>query len=352
MGIDLLVLRLPPCSGGMERQAYLQAKELSKRVSVKVYSTSEHKNLFEKYRGINFRNINSRKGFALKERLTISIFWSYLVSRNKNEICYVHQGHLLALFLALYIRFNPNIKLFIKIANSGSKFDLNLLSSRYKIAKKIIDKAFSHKRISFLCLSGEIRSQLLDHGVKNEQLIGFRNGVQNVHMKSELQNSQKRRVEFLFLGRLEKVKNLDFIIICAKKYKNYHFSIIGDGSEKLRIQNLLSKDNIKNITICGEIAQQDINFDNYGWLILPSFAEGMSNVMLEASAMGLGIICQDIPANEFIKSINNFVISCNEFLDDGMDNYNIDFTKVQRQELKSYSIEHVSEDLLKIMNLK
>ena len=349
MGIDLLVLRLPPCSGGMERQAYLQAKELSKRVSVKVYSTSEHKNLFEKHRGIKFRNINSRKGFALKERLTISIFWSYLVYRNKNEICYVHQGHLLALFLALYIRFNPNIKLFIKIANSGSKFDLNLLASRYKITKKIIHKVFSHKRISFLCLSREIRSQLLDYGIKNEQLIDFRNGVQNAHMNSELQNSQKRRVEFLFLGRLEKIKNLDFIIICAKKYKNYNFSIIGDGNDKQRVQNLILKKNIKNITICGEISHENINFEKYGWLILPSLAEGMSNVMLEASAMDLGIICQDIPANEFIKSINNFVISCNKFLDDGVDNYDIDFTKVQRQEFKSYLIENVCNNLLEIM---
>ena len=268
MGIDLLVLKLPPCSGGMERQAYLQAKELSKSSPVKVYSTSEDVGLFENDKGITFNNINIRKGFALKERLTILIFWSYLVSRNKSEICYVHQGHILALFLSYYIRFNPSIKLFIKIANSGSKFDLNVLASRYKIAKKIIHKVFSHKRISFLCLSGEIRSQLLDYGIKNEQLIDFRNGVQNTYMNSELQNSQKRREEFLFLGRLEKIKNLDFIIICAKKYKNYHFSIIGDGSEKLRIQNLLSKDNIKNITICGEIAQQDINFENYDVLIM------------------------------------------------------------------------------------
>ena len=115
------------------------------------------------------------------------------------------------------------------------------------------------------------------------------------------------------------------------------------------MQNLILKKNIKNITICGEISHENINFEKYGWLILPSLAEGMSNVMLEASAMDLGIICQDIPANEFIKSINNFVISCNKFLDDGVDNYDIDFTKVQRQEFKSYLIENVCNNLLEIM---
>ena len=333
----------------MERQAYLQAKELSKRISVKVYSTSEHKNLFEKYRGITFRNIKSRKGFALKERLTFLIFWRYLASKNKGEVCYVHQGHLLALFVALYIRINPKIKLYIKIANSGFKFDLNLLTSRYKVAEKIINKVFFHKRISFLCLSSEIKSQLLRRGIHNKQLVDFRNGVRKQYTKNGLQDGPNRGTEFLFLGRLEKVKNLDFIVTCAEKHKNYNFSIVGDGNEKHRIQNLISENNIKNITICGEIPQQDLNFNNYGWLILPSLAEGMSNVMLEASANCLGIICQDIPANDFVKSINNYVIPCSKFLNNGVDDHNIDFTRVQRQEFKFYLIENVCDNLLEIM---
>ncbi|MAJ81445.1 MAG: hypothetical protein CMF41_00850 [Legionellales bacterium] len=352
MGIDLLVLKLPPCSGGMERQAYLQARELSKSLPVTVYSTSKDIELFDNDKSITFKNIKTQKGFALKERLTILIFCSYLISRNKNEICYVHQSHLLALFLALYLRLNPNIKLFIKIANSGFKFDLNMLTTRYKFPKKIISKVFSHKRISFLCLNREIRSQLLDYGIENEKIIDFRNGVQIGRMKYELQNSQKRKEEFLFLGRLEKVKNLDFILKCAERYKNYNFTIVGDGNEKYRLLNIISSNNIKNVIICGEIPQQELNFNNYGWLVLPSLAEGMSNVMLEASANSLGIICQDISANDFIKSINNYVIPCSKFLNEGVDSCNIDFKRVQRKEFKFYSIENVCNNLLKIMKQK
>ena len=277
------------------------------------------------------------------------IFWKYVTSKNKNDNCYVHQGHLLALLAALYIRLNPKIKLYIKIANSGFKFDLDLLTSRYQIPNKIITKIFSHKRLSFLCLGGEIKSQLLRRGIDIQQLIDFRNGVQIESTKKQIENCKSRRTEFLFLGRLEKVKNLDFIVACARKHESYNFSIVGEGNEKYRIQNLISENNIKNIRIYGEIPQERLNFYKYGWLILPSLAEGMSNVLLEASAKGLGIICQEIPANDFVKSINNFVISCNKFLNDGVDNHDIDFNRVQRKAFKSYSIENVCNDLLRIM---
>lgn len=333
----------------MERQAYLQSKELSKSTSVKVFSTSDDKDLFKNHRAITFNNIKIKKGFAFKERLTWLIFWMYLTSKNKSDTCYVHQGHLLAFLIALYIRANPKIKLYIKIANSGFKFDLNLLNSRYKIPEKIINKIFTHKRISFLCLSGEIKSQLMGRGIHNQQLVEFRNGVKNDYTKNGLQDYSSRRTEFLFLGRLEKVKNLDFVVTCAKKHRNYNFSIIGDGNDKYRIQNLILENNIKNITIHGEIPQENINFNKYGWLILPSLAEGMSNVILEASANGLGIICHDIPANDFAKSINNFVITCSKFLDNGIDDTHIDFNMVQREEFKFFFIENVCNDLLEII---
>ena len=103
---------------------------------------------------------------------------------------------------------------------------------------------------------------------------------------------------------------IDAIKVIKKKYRNSSFSFFG----------LLSKDNVGAIPIKiiqHWVSKGYINFYpnitkinrflcNFDCFVMPSYSEGMSKSLLEASASGLPIICSNIPGcKEVVKSGSN-----------------------------------------------
>ena len=118
-------------------------------------------------------------------------------------------------------------------------------------------------------------------------------------------------IEFTFIGRVMKEKGIDEFFYIAEKikslYDNVEFHIIGFYEEnyKSKIENLEENNIIKYYGF-----QEDIhNFIKESHcVILPSYHEGLSNVLLEAASTGRPSIASDIPG-------------CNEVIDDGKTGY-------------------------------
>ena len=107
-----------------------------------------------------------------------------------------------------------------------------------------------------------------------------------------------QRGKILFVGRLEKQKNIDKIFKIFNG-SSFELDIFGEGS----LKEILEKESLGNINFYGKIPHEQLikKYKNYLFYISLSTHEGNSKTLLEAMAAGCVVIASDIPNNrEFI----------------------------------------------------
>lgn len=137
-------------------------------------------------------------------------------------------------------------------------------------------------------------------------------GVNLEYFPMCLYPSEEKGIHFLFLGRIMKEKGVDELFIAAKnlkkKYGNWVvFDLVGffEDEYKSTVEQLEEEDIIKFHGF-----QQDPRpyYEKAHCVVLPSYHEGMSNVLLEAAATGRCVITSNIPG-------------CREVVRDGVNGY-------------------------------
>lgn len=102
---------------------------------------------------------------------------------------------------------------------------------------------------------------------------------------SDIEYNNKKNI-ILFVGRLEYTfKRVDRLIkawnMLEKKHNDWYVKIVGDGNDKERLKELVSKYNLKNIEFCG--SRDPLNlYKEAKLLCLTSNSEGFPLVILEA----------------------------------------------------------------------
>jgi glycosyltransferase involved in cell wall biosynthesis len=126
------------------------------------------------------------------------------------------------------------------------------------------------------------------------------NGVDLEKFK-QINKKRNEQIIFLFVGRLEKLKGLTYLIEAVNilKRENTEFVvwIIGEGNESVNFKNLVWKYNLeKYINFFGSKTNQDTvsYYVSSDVFILPSLKEGFPLTLLEAWAAGLPVIISDV----------------------------------------------------------
>lgn len=175
---------------------------------------------------------------------------------------------------------------------------------------------------------------------RSQQTILHGAGVNLEVYKKQEYPTEENGIHFLFLGRIMKEKGVDELFEVAKKLKKKYedkvvFDLVGffeDGYEE-RVEKLVEE----GVVVFHGFQSDPKPF--YGMshcVVLPSYHEGMSNVLLEAAATGRALICSDIPGcREAIdEGVNGFL--CNKM--DGESLYNcmeryMELDKEKRKEM-------------------
>ena len=152
--------------------------------------------------------------------------------------------------------------------------------------------------------------ELEDAGFNKGKIIHIPNGVdtsvfypigslrEKTRLREKLTLPDKKIVAFI--GRLDPQKRADLLIEIfnelGKVREDSHLVIIGGGPEKEKIESMLNK----NIAFAGTVDNVNDYLRASDLFVLPSLAEGMSNVILEAMATGLPVISTKISSNQEI----------------------------------------------------
>lgn len=294
---------LPENFGGAEQQTLKIANALNKKkintliLTVRTKKITPRKN---KINGVDILRFKVSRLPTFKIKFIFSLvfwlikilFWSFKNIKKFDAIYVVHGRLHCVPFLLVSKIFKK--KLFIKIGRGGKIFDLNLIKQK-KIFGNFIINSLKKNVTAWISNSDQIYKNLLSYNIPKKNIYKIYNGVE--YKKQKLKNLSKSK-KFLYFGRIDKEKNLNFVIKSFSKLNrkaNFTFTIVGDGSEKKKLLNKIRTLNLsKKIFLKNRTNKLKKYFNSNHFFISASNSEGMSNSLLEASAHGLPSISSNV----------------------------------------------------------
>ncbi|WP_435945564.1 glycosyltransferase [Dryocola sp. BD586] len=149
-----------------------------------------------------------------------------------------------------------------------------------------------------ICVCNGIKNDLQQlYKIKNSIVIPNFINQDEIAKKASVNIKTREKYDFLFVGRLSKVKGCDILIdaIIANKtlYTENNIStiIIGDGPERNNLENRIINANLSQyVQFLGTIDNPYSYMQDSKFLVVPSYAEGFGLVILEGLSLGCNII--------------------------------------------------------------
>ncbi len=117
------------------------------------------------------------------------------------------------------------------------------------------------------------------------------------------------------VGRLEFVKGYDMLLrvaaIVKEKHGDWHWDIYGEGTYQEKLQNDIEQLGLSDfVTLKGNVSNISQLYQNYAFLVMTSYYEGLPLVLLEAQNENLPIISFDCPTgpSEIVQNGKNGTI--------------------------------------------
>ncbi|HJQ08689.1 MAG TPA: glycosyltransferase family 4 protein [Candidatus Saccharimonadales bacterium] len=135
------------------------------------------------------------------------------------------------------------------------------------------------------------------HRVAKDNIVIVPNGVSESFFYRRKRSVPVERLELLFVGRLAAQKRVERLLkAMAQVTTPVHLTIVGDGEERIWLEELAKKLGLTNVTFAGKQYGDDLRvyLRKADMFVLPSDREGMPLVVLEAMAAGLPIMGSNV----------------------------------------------------------
>ena len=204
----------------------------------------------------------------------------------------------------------------IKTINNISGLGTGFLKSKILKRLIIILYRFSNKnvhRIYFQNNEDMIFFEQEKISKKNQSTLIPGSGVDTNFFKRKTKFSPNKKTNFIFIGRILKEKGILELISAFNKFqKNYpsKLTIIGSydpaNPSSVNIKEFIDDVDLDQSIHYLGVKKNIIDYlENSDCLILPSYREGLSNVLLEAMSMKLPVLASNVPGCKDLVINNN-----------------------------------------------
>lgn len=240
--------------------------------------------------------------------VSLQVFWQVWREGGNADIVHCHIGSLQTVAAAFASRVR-GLPVICKAAMADERGDLGE-AARLGLTGRLVAKLGRTAFTKWIATTRAVREALLRAGVDDSRILMIPNGVEVCGEALSRPSVAVRR--FLYLGRLSTnidrdvpgmIKAFDAV---ADGLADVELAIVGGGDllEETRVLALASR-NSPRIKVLGPMSPNEW----LAWahcLVLPSRREGLSNALLEAMAVGLPCIANDIPPNREVLGGGEF----------------------------------------------
>jgi glycosyltransferase involved in cell wall biosynthesis len=144
-----------------------------------------------------------------------------------------------------------------------------------------------------IATTSAIKKEFLEHGFSDEKITLLPNLVDTDRFAP---SPEPPGDEWLFVGRLERLKGADQLLrALSQGGRKIKIAFAGDGPQRQELEELAGDLNLTGrVRFLGKAEDPCPLFARARGVILPSRAEGLSNVMLEALSCGKPVIATDV----------------------------------------------------------
>jgi glycosyltransferase involved in cell wall biosynthesis len=213
------------------------------------------------------------------------------------------------ILLTTYARKKPMIATIHSTSLGKTRQFRSLFFTGYVFITSVLEiwsnRAFSRSGFQVTCVSDSVCNELINVRPERKRII--RNGsIFPVVLKAPQKDSLPKTASFLYVGRLDKIKNVRRIIrlyeSIKKEVDGCSLVIIGDGPE---YSALLSENKDSSISFKGFLDHDDIlpYYDESEFFFMASIYEGCPLTLLDAVNRGLRCIVPNIPSLSFVEEM-------------------------------------------------
>lgn len=240
---------------------------------------------------------------------------SSLLRKEKPDVVFSTLGHL-NLMLSLIKQFTfSNCKFIVREASTLSEFNKE---SRAPFIMDLIAKKLYPKLDSIICQSESMKSNLVNvYNVNPSKTHVIYNPIDIIRISSLAKKSPETNINItapycIAIGRLGPEKGYLRMIESFSKIKSdkLNLLILGKGEMKEEIENKIEKLNMGNqVKLLGFQSNPYSFLKHAKFLLVASFHEGLSNVVIEALSLGKPVIAFDCNGvTELINQNRNGII--------------------------------------------
>ncbi len=258
--------------------------------------------------------------------LSLNMLFFLLRNIKEYELVHIHSifNFPTAISLIFSTLFNKKI-----ILSPRGILDKDLIENKNKILKKFwlyLFKKILSQKVKVFHATTELEKEKIKFYYKNSNIQVISNGVDVNYLLEEQKKNDlnskyikyfNKKNNLLYLGRIDRKKNIDLIIksISKANLSNFNLNIVGSGDKQYLndLYNLSCElqlnDNINFIEhLDGE--SKIYFYKNSSHLLLPSKSENFANVVLESIFFGKSVLISDkVGLKDFVRD-NNFGVIC------------------------------------------
>ncbi|WP_033956500.1 glycosyltransferase family 4 protein [Psychroserpens jangbogonensis] len=227
--------------------------------------------------------LDKRDGLSFKKRMRNLIVNQFLLAKT---IDWLHFG------FGMLSNNRENVAQAIgaKMAVSFRGFDLYLSPLKHE---NCYDKLFL-KDVKYHLLSQEMKEDLIDNKISAYKIKVIPPAINIDFFQSKGNHTENKVVKIITIARLHWKKGIEYTLEAIHELKqneiNFHYTIIGDGSQLERLVFAAHQLGIQDcITFTGKMSQVEVKkqLEESDVYLQYSIQEGFCNAVLEAQAMGL-----------------------------------------------------------------
>ena len=310
----MMVARLfYPWIGGAERQAHKLAQAMvEKQTPVEIvtgwwFRGTPQREILE---GIPvFRNQTLWEFFGIRGLrkfggylYILSLIWYLWRRRDEYDVIHVHGLNYHTFAAVLAGRWFKR-KVICKLANSGEGSDILKMRRNKQLALSRYMLATALECDRFVALNKTVVQELTAVHVPAQHIVELPNGVETDFISPKATYELHEPACLVFVGRLHPQKGLDTLLhafkqLCRLYGGKLKLQLLGEGRLHEELVLLCEQLEIAdNVYFMGQTDQVMSYLQQADIFVLSSRAEGISNALLEAMAVGLPAVVSQIPGN-------------------------------------------------------